>query len=89
MNNDFPRILGDAFNAAAIAISELANALKSIGKTINQSFQCRFPGEHPADWVARVGIHKSGHNITDGEMWRFRANLDWWQGDDTPDQYGK
>lgn len=69
------------------AMRNLANAINHIGATLKDA-NLRMIDEHPADWVARVGIHASGHNITDGEMWRYRANLDWWRGDKVPDQYG-
>jgi len=51
--------------------------------------QARFEGEHPVDWVLRVGRETSGHNIYEGEAWRFRVLRDWWQGDDVDDEYGK
>lgn len=51
--------------------------------------QVRFEGEHPVDWVLRVGRETSGHNIYEGEAWRFRVLRDWWQGDDVDDEYGK
>jgi hypothetical protein len=80
-------------------ISEQVNeALSNIGNAMMIAFQplfvsiahfpIRFPQEHPVDYVLRRGPD-SGYSIYPDEAWRFRANLDWWQGDDTADQWGK
>lgn len=42
-------------------------------------FPVRFPGEHPAKYVMRIGP-ESGHTIHPGEEWRYvgRPYDDWW-----------
>jgi hypothetical protein len=57
----------------------LVNIVVALSKVL-QSFylDSPAPGEHPVDWVLRVGPKRSGHNITSGEAWRYRDNLNWW-----------
>ena len=85
-----------AVKDAMSAMDMLAEALNKFGIAIIQAllpaleiirYFPRLPGEHPVDYVLRRGP-ESGHSIYPDEAWRFRANLDWWAGDDTPDQWG-
>jgi len=80
----------DMVQNLTLPILELGKSFKSLMAPfmVEPNPNTRIPGEHPVDWVLRVGRHTSGHNIYEGEAWRFRVLRDWWQGDDVDDEYG-
>lgn len=97
MNDPFENVdwgkLATSFEKMA---RDINTAIENIGQAIIRAYQPvimafnqlpRMPGEHPVDYVLRRGS-ASGHFIYPGEAWRFRANLDWWSGDDCPDEWG-
>src|SRR5262245_24334623 len=75
----------DTFWHTAASMFGIAPAIKDLSKFWNMRMQ----GEHPADWVLRVGAEVSGYNITQGERWRFQELRDWWTPDDVADEYGR
>lgn len=78
----------EALNESMTLLARSALRLSWSSRRLNDDLRCRLPGEHPVDWVLRVGREISGHNIYEGEAWRFRVLRDWWQGDDVDDEYG-
>ncbi len=66
------------------AIEKIIKPLHTVAELIPN----RFVNEHPVDYVLRRGA-ATGHYIYTDEAWRFRANLDWWEGDEVDDQWGK
>lgn len=76
---------GDVFEMLKKTFDQFGETLAKISQQLMEVFSKldlneRQPWEEPVDWVLRVGAKRSGHNITPGEAWRFRANLDWWNG---------
>lgn len=73
--------VGEAMVRAVMNATEAnARLTRAIKPLVNHYTNQPLPWEGPVDYVLRVGA-KSGHNITPGEAWRFRANLDWWNED--------
>src|SRR5689334_15649314 len=93
LNRDLGAAIGGlqgAFDQFGTTVRQFAVAMEEAVRPFIKMMRelPRIPGEHPADYVLRRGP-ASGHMIYPDEAWRFRANLDWWPGDDTPDQWGR
>lgn len=86
--DNFQEHYSETFARFGLSVNELAASITKIGKlACDVLVPTRLLNEHPADYVLRRGA-KSGYTIYPDEAWRFRGNLDWWRGDDTPDQWG-
>ncbi len=79
-HDDNADALGRSFSKLGLTLDQLGNNLVHMFDVLlsQLSDDEPWPWEHPVDWVLRVGPKKSGHNITPGEAWRYRANMDWW-----------
>lgn len=92
----------DVWNLQPLFVSfdNLGKEMRTVAQRINWAFMTpsylwnvdptrRVAGEHPIDWIQRVGLIGSGYNVRPGEYWRFRELRDWWEPDSVPDEYGQ
>ena len=76
--------LTETFEHVGLVLKDLASRIEALGLSLAIDSSTRYNGEHPVDYVLRIGP-SSGYTIHEDEAWRYRSYpLDWWNFESDP-----